>query len=80
MLETQYPSEEVLQRCGVMHDFGSQNEQVIAMWTRVRASELSIGSFVFLGVVVFGSLGLGLYSFIKKYKAKKRRKFIFDAI
>ena len=74
MLETQYPSEEVLQRCGVMHDFGSQNEQVIAMWTRVRASELSIGSFIFLGVVVFGSLGLGLYSFIKKYKAKKRRE------
>lgn len=74
MLETQYPSEELLQRCGVMHDFGAQNEEVVSMWTRVRASDLSIGTYIFLGVILLGGVGFGIYSVVKKHKAKKRRE------
>jgi spermidine/putrescine transport system substrate-binding protein len=35
--DAQYPTEEMLNRCCVMKDFGSQTEKVEAMWIRVNA-------------------------------------------
>ena len=59
---TQYPSEERINRCGVMQDFGSQNEEVLKMWINVKANKASpwlIFSLLLFVIVVAGAI---LYS------------------
>ena len=36
--DAQYPTEEMLNRCCIMKDFGAQQEKVEAMWSRVKAA------------------------------------------
>ena len=36
-IETMFPSEETLGRCGIMKDFGAGNDAVAKMWGDVRA-------------------------------------------
>lgn len=35
---TQYPSEDIINRCAVMEDFGSRTEQISQLWTEARYS------------------------------------------
>ena len=36
-LEAQYPSVNTIKRCAVMNDFGDANDDVVIMWSQVRA-------------------------------------------
>lgn len=71
--DTQFPSEDVLSRCAVMHDFGDGNDNVVKMWTKVRSSELTIASYIFLSLVVLACISYCAYIIVKKQRIKKRR-------
>ena len=51
-LMTQYPSPEVTARCGVMEDFGDQNDKVLASWGRIKGTSLPVWLYVLLAVVL----------------------------
>ncbi len=38
-----YPPLSVVQKCGIMRDFGARNAQVFDMWSNVKGNQLSIG-------------------------------------
>lgn len=70
-LTTQYPSVAETTRCGVMEDFGEQNQKVLEMWSEVKANKISALSYIMM--ILFGILAIFmLYSTIKR-KMKKRR-------
>ncbi len=74
LLETQYPSQEIIARCAIMNDFGSANDDVIIMWGQIRAYTNMMPYYIFLLVVVFGAFVIGLLMFIKKQKSLKIRR------
>ena len=73
---TQYPDEDTLNRCGVMQDFGDQNEIVLQMWIDVKANKASTFIYVFLisfalgGLLVFLSSKRSYYARIRRLKKK----------
>ena len=70
-LTTQYPSFEETVRCGVMEDFGEQNQKVLEMWSQVKSNNISAFSYVMMAVLFILAV-LMLVSTIKR-KMKKRR-------
>ena len=70
-LMTQYPSTEVTARCGVMEDFGDQNEKVLAAWGRVKGASLPVGVYVIIGVVLVALIAAVVL--LGPGKKKKRR-------
>ena len=70
-LMTQYPSYEDTVRCGIMEDFGEQNQKVLEMWSVVKSNRVSALSYVMM-VVLFLLAALMLYNTIKR-KMKKRK-------
>ena len=69
-LYAQYPDEDTIKRCGVMTDFGSQNEKVSEMWIRVKGNASSWYIYLVLGVVV----ALIIFAEIKSITNKRARK------
>ena len=69
---TQYPDLDTLNRCGVMQDFGEQNENVLQMWINVKANKASIILIISLISFVLLVIILVLYS-KRSYFARKRR-------
>ena len=69
-LFAQYPDYETIIRCGVMKDFGTQNDKVTEMWISVKGNEASWVIFVFLGVVI----GLIVLFEVKNAHARRARK------
>ena len=69
-LYAQYPDLETINRCGVMQDFGEQNDKVSEMWIRVQGNSTSWVVIVFLIVVV----GLVVFFEIKSSISKRARK------
>ena len=69
-LFAQYPDYETIIRCGVMKDFGTQNDKVTEMWISVKGNEASWVIFVFLGVVI----GLVVLFEVKNAHARRARK------
>ena len=74
LLETQYPSQEIIARCAIMNDFGSANDDVIIMWGQIRAYTNMMPYYIFLLIVVFGAFVIGLLMLIKKQKSLKIRR------
>lgn len=74
LLETQYPSQEIIARCAIMNDFGSANDDVIIMWGQIRAYTNMMPYYIFLLIVVFGALIIGVLMIIKKQKSLKIRR------
>lgn len=70
----QYPDEESINRCAIMRDFGAENENVVAMWTRVRSNGVSSWVYIIFGVFVLGIFGFVVFNDIKKKSEKKRRR------
>ncbi len=70
-LMTQYPSYEDTVRCGVMEDFGEQNQKVLEMWSVVKGNRISALSYVMMAVLSLLAIFM-LYSAIRR-KMKKRR-------
>lgn len=69
---TQYPDEDTLNRCGVMQDFGDQNELVLQMWIDVKANKASTFIYVFLASFAVGGL-LVYFTSKRSYFARIRR-------
>lgn len=73
-LYTQYPDLNTVNRCGVMQDFGSQNDKIIEMWSSVKATKLPTWFTILFFVIVFCLIfGFIIYSFIKKIILKKKK-------
>ncbi len=72
--DTQYPDEETIMRCGIMEDFGDQNEAVLAMWESVKIGDISIWITIALVTVIIVLIS-SLYGYkVYKMQIRKRRK------
>lgn len=47
-----YPDKSVIDRCALMHDCGDETEAMLAMWSRVKGDNLSMGLVIFIIVVL----------------------------
>ena len=47
-----YPDQKVIERCALMHDCGDKTEDMLAMWSRVKGDNLSMGLVIFILVVL----------------------------
>ena len=47
-----YPDQSVIERCALMHDCGDKTEDMLAMWSRVKGDNLSMGLVIFIFVVL----------------------------
>ncbi len=70
-LMTQYPSREVTYRCGIMEDFGSQNEKVLAAWGRVKGATLPAIVYFLFGASVMAAF-VAAIKLGSKNKKKRR--------
>ena len=74
--DAQYPEEEVLLRCGVMKDFGEQNDQVLLMWENVKCGEIGAWLWVGFVMVVVVALAFIVYQVKLNNKKNRRRRFL----
>jgi spermidine/putrescine transport system substrate-binding protein len=65
-----YPDQKVIERCALMHDCGDQTEEMLAMWSRVKGDNLSMGMVVFILVV----LAIIIVSVILQAIKRKRQR------
>ena len=73
--DAQYPDEDVITRCGIMEDFGDQNEKVLAMWENVKIGSISpwANIVVIIAIVAIVILIVG-GRFYKAYIRKTRKE------
>lgn len=73
--DAQYPDEETIARCGIMEDFGDQNDAVLEMWESIKIGDIPIYiTIVLISVIVIGIAALYGSKFYKKYQRAKRRE------
>lgn len=69
--DAQYPTIEVINSCGIMKDFGDQNEKVLVMWENIKGGEA--GLFLIVGLCVIMGL-IAVYAGYKINELKIRNK------
>lgn len=74
LLETQYPSKDIIARCAIMNDFESANDDVIIMWGQIRAYTNMTPYYIFLIVVLLSAMVIGILMLVKKQKSLKIRR------
>lgn len=74
VLDAQYPSKDVLERCAIMEDFKDRNNEVLAMWENVKLGEYSVWLTIVVIVTVVLILGIGYYVKYDKIRRKKNKK------
>ena len=72
-LTTQYPSLDEVARCGIMEDFGEQNQAVLEMWTQVKSNNISAFSYVMMAFLALFAAAM-IVNKIRKTQKKKRRR------
>ncbi len=70
----QFPSEETLNRCAVMEDYGANNEHVMKMWENFKSDPLPTWAIIVFAVFIAGIVGLIGYFAINHYLTKRIRK------
>lgn len=73
-LTTQFPSEEEITRAAVMRDFGAKNEDVVAMWTRIRSTPMSPILIVIAVVVPVALIIIIIFMIVSKKKSSRNRR------
>lgn len=73
-LQTQYPDEFTIARCAIMNDFGEYNDEVVIMWSQVKAYTNMLPVYIFLSVVVVLFLTVVIISSIHKSISLKYKK------
>lgn len=73
-LQTQYPDEFTIARCAIMNDFGEYNDEVVIMWSQVKAYTNMLPVYIFLSVVVVLFLTVVIISSILKSISLKYKK------
>ncbi len=66
-----YPDYDVVRRCAMIRDFGSDTEYVLEMWSHVKGDNLNNGLVLFI-FAVFG--GLFVWTVYHRYKAYKHKR------
>ena len=74
VLDTQYPTKEVLERCAIMEDFKDRNEAVLEMWENVKLGDYSILLTIIVASSIALVIGLGYYSKYAKIRRRKKNK------
>lgn len=62
----QYPDYEIITRCGVMEDFGDQNQAVLEMWANFKSNELTPLTWATVGVLAVIAIAWMIRSGIKQ--------------
>ncbi|MCQ2178885.1 MAG: ABC transporter substrate-binding protein [Bacteroidales bacterium] len=70
----QYPSDEIIARCGMLHDSGSRTEALQEMWSRVKGDSASAWTYMIIGVAVIGIVAVAIGGRNKKNRRKPRRR------
>lgn len=72
-----YPDKSVIDRCALMHDCGDETEAMLAMWSRVKGDNLSMGLVIFIIVVLVLVVAFAVFQTISKKRQRdmqRRRK------
>lgn len=75
-LEAQYPSVNTIKRCAVMNDFGDANDDVVIMWSQVRAYTNMVPYYVILICCLCSIPLYFIYKIYQKINDKKLEKII----
>ena len=68
-----YPDKSVIERCAMMHDSGTQTDNMLEMWSRVKGDNLNNWMVVFI-LVVFGVLlVVGIMRKVRRRRQRRRR-------
>ena len=70
----QYPSEETINRCAVMEDYGQNNTYVMKMWENFKSDPLPTWAIVIFVVFLVGIVALISYFVINKLLTARIRK------
>lgn len=68
-----YPSDEIIARCGMMHDSGDRTENLLAMWSRVKGDNASVITYIIIGAAI-AALIAALIILRNKKNSRKRNK------
>lgn len=72
--DAQFPDYETIQRCGIMEDFGDQNENVLAMWENVKIGDIPFSLTIILIVVVVGIIvAINVNKYVKVRRRRQRK-------
>ena len=75
--DTQYPDYETILRCGIMEDFGDNNDNVLAMWENVKIGDIPISiTIILLASIIFAYCFYTVRKYLKLKQRKNRRKEI----
>lgn len=66
-----YPDSEVIERCGMMHDCGT--EDLLRMWSRVKGDSASAWTYTLICLVFAGLIGAVIAKYTRK--SHRRRKY-----
>lgn len=66
-----YPDQSVIEYCSLMHDCGDMTEPMLAMWSRVKGDNLSIGMLIFIVIVLVMSVIFCVLKVLSKKKQKR---------
>ena len=72
-----YPDKSVIERCALMHDCGDETEAMLAMWSRVKGDNLSMGLVIFIIVVLVLVVAFAVFQTLTKKRQRdmqRRRK------
>ena len=47
-----YPDQAVIEHCALMHDCGDKTEDMLAMWSRIKGDNLSMGLVIFILIII----------------------------
>jgi spermidine/putrescine transport system substrate-binding protein len=68
-----YPSTQIVERCGIMHDSGERTEDLFAMWSRVKGDNAGMITYIIIAVALVAVVAIVLVSRGKKKHTRKRR-------
>ena len=69
-----YPDKSVIDRCALMHDCGDETEAMLAMWSRVKGDNLSMGLVIFIIVVLVLVIAFAVFQTINKKRQRDMQR------
>ena len=69
-----YPSTQIVERCGIMHDSGERTENLLAMWSRVKGDNAGMITYIIIAVAVIAVVVIVLVSRKKKSHRPRARR------
>jgi len=69
-----YPDRSVIDRCALMHDWGTDADKLISMWARVKGNQMSSWTIFVIAITVLLIAAVKIQKFILKRKHSIRRQ------